>query len=112
MAKAKDYAGMMGASPTPKASPNPDEQMAGGGSVTGATQQVDMMREQIIAQLEQKGVFNQIQGDQEMQEIMALVDQLVEAMAAGDQQAVMQNPLMQLLGAQSPGQAAPQQGMM
>jgi hypothetical protein len=107
MAKAKDFAGMMGATPRPKASNKLDERMQGGGSPTQMTQQVDMMREQIVSELEKRGVFNQVKNDQDMDEIMALVDELVEAMAAGDQQAVMQNPLMELLGG-----AAPQEGMM
>lgn len=94
----KDYASMM------PASPRPDEAMAGGGSPTGAMQEVDMMREQIMMQLEQMGVFNAISSDQEMQEILALVEDLVQAMLSGDQEAMAQNPLMQILGAQ---QAAP-----
>jgi hypothetical protein len=96
----KDYAKMM------PASMNPNEAMAGGGSPTAVMENVDMMREQVMAQLESVGVFNSVSNDAEMQEILALVEELVQAMISGDQNALAQNPLMQILGS-APQQQAP-----
>lgn len=98
---AKDYSQMM------PASMNPNEAMAGGGSPTKQMTQVDQMREQIMAELEAKGVFNAITNDAEMKEVLALVEELVQAMISGDRNKMAQNPLMQLLGGQ-PAQAQAQ----
>ena len=88
------------------ASPNPNEAMAGGGSPTSAMQNADVMREQIMGQLEQMGIFNAISNDQEMKEVLGLVEDLVQAMLTGDQNKMAQNPLMQILGAAGGQQAA------
>lgn len=99
MPMGKDYAKMM------PSSMDPNEAMAGGGSPTGVMQNVDMLREQVMGQLETSGVFNAISNDAEMQEILALVEELVQAMISGDRNAMAQNPLMQILSS-----APPQQG--
>lgn len=103
MAKGKDYAKMM------PASMNPNEAMAGGGSPTAEMQQIDQMREQIMAELEAKGVFNAVTNDAEMQEVLGLVEELVQAMISGDRNAMAQNPLMQILGGQAAQGPAPAQ---
>lgn len=102
MAK-KDYAKMM------PASMNPNEAMAGGGSPTAEMQQIDQMREQIMAELESKGVFNAVTNDAEMQEVLGLVEELVQAMMSGDRNAMAQNPLMQILGGEAAQGPAPAQ---
>lgn len=94
MAGMKDYAGMM------PASMNPNEAMAGGGSPTGVMKNVDRVREAIMEELENRGLFNEVSNDAEMQEVLSLVENLVQALIKGDQQAVEQNPLTQVLAAQ------------
>lgn len=95
---AKDYSQMM------PASMNPNEAMAGGGSPTAQMTQIDQMREQIMQELENRGVFNAVTNDAEMKEVLGLVEELVQAMISGDRNKMAQNPLMQLLGGQ-PAQA-------
>ncbi len=87
--------------PLPQASGSPFEQMQGGGSVTGMTQEADMIKEKIIQQLEEKGVFNVIVDDNQMQELMMLVEDLVEAVMADDKMRMSENPLVQVLAAES-----------
>lgn len=76
----------------------------------------DQLREDIIRALEQQGVMEKLQSEQEMNEILQLVDQLVEAMINGDQAAMQENPLLPLIAGQpaemAGPEAAPPQGEM
>jgi len=65
----------------------------------------DKLREDILNALEEKGVMEKLTTDQEVNEIMQLVDQLVEAMVSGDQAAMQENPLLALIAGQ-PGEMA------
>jgi len=91
----KNYAEMMPMAqeaPTPKADPV----------------KTDKLREDILSALEQKGVMEKLKTDDEINEIMQLVDQLVEAMASGDQAAVQQNPLLPLIAGEEGQMAGPE----
>jgi hypothetical protein len=72
----------------------------------------DQLREDIISALEKQGVMEKLTSEQEMNEIMQLVDQLVEAMINGDQAAMQQNPLLPLIAGEPEGMAGPMQGEM
>ena len=87
--------------PMPQASASPFEMMAGGGSPTQMTQEGDRIKETIMQRLEEKGVFNVIVDDNQMQELMALVEDLVEAVMSEDKQRMAENPLTQVLAAES-----------
>lgn len=65
----------------------------------------DKLREDILNALEEKGVMESLTSEEEVNEIMQLVDQLVEAMVSGDQAAVQENPLLALIAGE-PGQMA------
>ena len=75
--------------------------------------QLDQVRQQILGQLEQMGVLAQIKDEAQKANLMALVDELAQAVVAGDQAAIQNNPITKMLqqGA-APQGAAPQGGMM
>lgn len=92
----KDYSQMM---PTPAEAPMEPKADPG---------KTDKLREDIIAALEKQGVMEKLTSEQEINEIMQLVDQLVEAMASGDQAAIQENPLLPLIAGQPEEMAGPE----
>lgn len=104
----KDFAGMMAG--TPQASPSMAEPAAGGVSPTQTVAQADQIKEQLVAALEAKGVFNEATDQKQMQEIMQLVDQLVASIESNDREGILKNPILQLLGI-TPEQVKQQAGV-
>jgi hypothetical protein len=94
----KDYSQMM---PAPATAEAPME-------ATADPNKTDKLREDILAALEKQGVMEQLTTEEEINEIMQLVDQLVEAMASGDQAAIQENPLLPLIAGQPEGMAGPE----
>lgn len=66
----------------------------------------DNMRQRIMQMLEEAGIMQEVSSEEEQNEIMALVDQLVEDIIAGDQAAVEENPILELLASTVEGMAA------
>lgn len=99
--KAKGMAPAQGAAPAQK---------AGGTSMNGMNgMNPDAMRQEIMTLLEQKGIFQSLETEAEKAEILALIDELVEAMQNGDQAKIQSSPIMQMLASEPAGepQAAP-----
>ena len=60
------------------------------------------IKQNILMTLEQKGVFEEI-SPKDKENLMLEVDKLVQAITAGDQNAIQQSPIMQLIAAQPMG---------
>ena len=126
---AKDYTKMMGGAPPQGAKPAPmPAPMAGGAPMMGGApmpapgmmppmgaeaevpqenkmgDKGDRLRESIIQALQEKGVMDKLANEGEIQEVMAQVDQLAEAIVKGDKAAIKDNPVTVLLGGEIPGE--------
>lgn len=94
--------GMPAPAPAQGAAP---AQSAGGPSMNGMNgMNPDAMRQEIMSLLEQKGVFQSATSETEKAELLALIDELVEAMQNGDQAKIQSSPIMQMLASEPAGQ--------
>lgn len=101
------YSKAGGGAPAPAQgeAPAAPAQGAGGPSMSGMNgMNPDAMRQEIMSLLEQKGVFESASSETEKAELLALIDELVEAMQNGDQAAIQSSPIMQMLASEPSGE--------
>lgn len=97
------YSKAQGAMPAEQ--PQAPAKPAGGMNMNGMNgMNPDAMRQEIMTLLEQKGVFESATSETEKAELLALIDELVEAMQNGDQAKIQSSPIMQMLASEPAGE--------